>query len=54
MDFEATGVCDYLDGGFPVLFHLQGLRRGRENGVNYVFPVNHVYGVVLCILVGVK
>ena len=54
MDFEATGVCDYLDGGFPVLLHLQRLRRERENGDGNDVSFDRVLGLVLCILVGVS
>jgi hypothetical protein len=54
LDFETIGVCDYLDGGFPVLLHLQGLRRERENGDGNDVPFDRVLGLVLCILVGVS
>lgn len=54
MDAQAAGVCDYLDGGLPVLLHLQGLRRERENGDGNDVPFDHVLGLVFCILVGVS
>jgi len=54
VDAQAAGVCDYLDGGLPVLLYLQGLRRERENGDGNDVPFDHVLGLVFCILVGVS
>jgi hypothetical protein len=54
VDAQVTGVRDYLDGGLPVLLHLQGLRRERENGDGNDVPFDHVLGLVFCILVGVS
>jgi len=54
VDAQAAGVCDYLDGGLPVLLYLQGLRRERENGDGNDVPFDHVLSLVFCILVGVS
>ena len=54
MDAQVNGVCDYLDGGLPVLLYLQGLRRERENGDGNDVSFDRVLGLVLCILVGVS
>jgi hypothetical protein len=54
VDAQVTGARDYLDGGLPVLLHLQGLRRERENGDGYDVSFDRVIGLVFRILVGVS